>query len=154
MTIWRPRNSIRVIAIGLHWRDGRLLAADVLDDAGRVKGVRPLGGGVEFGESWQAAIVREFAEELGLAVRVAGGPLVLENIYCHEGTTGHEVVFVADVDFPDGAFDGQDSIAFTEDNGLACTARWRDLDSLDLPGGPALFPTGLKALLSNRRRQG
>ena len=39
MTTWRPHPHIRVVAIGLHWRDGRLLAAEVRDDAGRIKGV-------------------------------------------------------------------------------------------------------------------
>ncbi|MCJ9736228.1 DNA mismatch repair protein MutT, partial [Bradyrhizobium sp. PRIMUS42] len=29
MTTWRPHAHIRVVAIGLHWRDGRLLAAEV-----------------------------------------------------------------------------------------------------------------------------
>ena len=52
----------------MHWRDGRLLAVEVLDDAGRVKGVRPLGGTVEFGEKAELAVVREFQEELGITV--------------------------------------------------------------------------------------
>ena len=37
-------------------RDGKLLAAEVFDDQGHLVGVRPLGGGVEFGERWQAAL--------------------------------------------------------------------------------------------------
>lgn len=56
MTTWRPHPHVRVVAIGLHWRDGRLLAAEVRDDAGRLKGVRPLGGEIEFGESWRTAL--------------------------------------------------------------------------------------------------
>ncbi|WP_439408301.1 hypothetical protein ACNJX9_07415 [Bradyrhizobium sp. DASA03076] len=32
MTTWRPHSHIRVVAIGLHWRDGRLLAADFRED--------------------------------------------------------------------------------------------------------------------------
>ena len=48
-----PLAHIRVVAIGLHWRDGRLLAAEVRDDAGGIKGVRPLGGEVAFGEGWR-----------------------------------------------------------------------------------------------------
>ncbi|UWR95544.1 hypothetical protein [Phaeobacter inhibens] len=35
MTIWRPAQSIRVKTIGLPWRDGRFLAAEVPDDSGR-----------------------------------------------------------------------------------------------------------------------
>lgn len=102
MTIWRPQPSIRVKAIGLAWHDDLLLAAEVLDDAGRLKGVRPLGGAVEFGERWRTALVREFEEELGLAVEVVGEPIVLENIFTHEGARGHEIVFAADVRLPPG----------------------------------------------------
>ncbi|MBR0847677.1 NUDIX hydrolase [Bradyrhizobium diazoefficiens] len=147
MTTWRPHPHIRVVAIGLHWRDGWLLAAEVRDDAGRIKGVRPLGGEIEFGESWRAALLREFKEELGIDVTITGEPLMMENIFAHEGATGHEVMFVAEVAFPHGAFGGQDRIDFREDNGEEITARWFDLADLDLPDGPSLYPIGLKALL-------
>lgn len=146
MTTWRPRHNIRVIAIGLHWRDGLLLAAEVRDDTGEIKGVRPLGGGVEFGETWQQALTREFREELDIVVTISGAPLVMENIYVHEGEAGHEIVFIADVQFPDDAFEGQKTVKFTEDSGVECIARWFDLNDLD-NGEIYLFPTGLKELL-------
>ncbi|UWU77916.1 NUDIX hydrolase [Bradyrhizobium huanghuaihaiense] len=147
MTTWRPHPHIRVVAIGLHWRNGRLLAAEVRDDAGRIKGVRPLGGAIEFGESWRRALVREFNEELGIDVIITGEPLMLENIFVHEGSTGHEVMFIAEVAFPEGTFNGQDRIDFREDNGEEIVARWFDLSDLDVDGGPSLYPTGLKGLL-------
>jgi len=147
MTTWRPHPHIRVVAIGLHWRDGRLLAAEVRDDAGQIKGVRPLGGEVEFGESWRAALVREFNEELGVDVTIMSEPLVMENIFAHEGSTGHEVMFIAEVVFPQRAFAGQDRIDFREDNGQQIIARWFDLADLDVEGGPSLYPAGLKELL-------
>jgi 8-oxo-dGTP pyrophosphatase MutT (NUDIX family) len=147
MTGWRPHSHIRVVAIGLHWRGGRLLAAEVRDDAGRIKGVRPLGGEIEFGESWRAALMREFNEELGIDITITGEPLMMENIFMHEGATGHEVMFISEVAFPDGAFRDQDRIDFREDNGEQIIARWFDLDDLDVEGGPSLYPTGLKDLL-------
>lgn len=148
MTIWRPKPEIRVKAIGLHWRDGRLLAAEVRDDSGRLKGVRPPGGGIEFGETWQVALRREFREELGVEVELVqeATPLVLENIYEHEGSAGHEVVFAAEVRFPDGSHPGP-VVAFREDDGTECVARWFDLEALDRDGVP-LFPVGLRARLS------
>lgn len=147
MSMWRPTSRIRVKALGLHWREGRLLAAEVHDDRGRVKGVRPLGGSVEFGERAEAAVLREFSEELGIDVSVTGGPVVMENLYVHEGATGHEVLFIFTVDFPANAFAGQDHIRFHEDNGVPGIARWYALDDLDGDGGPALYPDGLKRLL-------
>ncbi len=147
MTIWRPTSSIRVKALGLHWRGGKLLAAEVRDDGGRVKGVRPPGGGIEFGEPAEAALRREFREELGVDVDVLGGPIVLENLYVHEGSPGHEILFIYEVRFPPGAFDGEERIAFSENDGTPCLARWYGLEQLDVDGGPALFPTGLKSRL-------
>lgn len=150
MNPWRPDPRIKVKAIGLHWRDGRLLAAEVRDDRMQFKGVRPLGGSAEFGERWQETLVREFREELGVDVAIVGEPHVMENIFFHEGQMGHEILFVAEVALPAQAFAGQDCITFLESDGTPCTARWFDLAELDLVGGPALFPTGLKAFLQAR----
>lgn len=147
MTKWRPPTQIRVKALGLHWRAGRLLAAEVRNDAGVIKGVRPLGGSVEFGESAKDAVVREFYEELGVDVSVLAGPTFFENIYVHEGAQGHEIVALFEVSFPGGVFGVDEMIIFQEDNGDKCVARWFDIDQLDLPGGPELYPTGLKAYL-------
>ncbi len=149
MHIWRPAQEIRVKSLGLHWRDGCLLAFEVLDDAGRIKGVRPLGGTVEFGETWQEALVREFREELGIDVSLSGQPLVMENIYVHEGLTGHEILFIAEVQFPDKAYQALEEISFREDNGEVCSARWFDLSELG-EDGLELFPLGLKERLTDK----
>lgn len=152
MSIWRPQDRIRVKALGLHWRDGRLLAAEIYDDAGRIKGVRPFGGGVEFGETARNAVIREFKEELGIGLTAIGDPFFFENIYVHEGTPGHEVLILFDVAFPDDVFNGETRIVFHEDNGEAGVARWFDLDELDRPGAPELYPAGLKAYLRRAGR--
>ncbi|WP_282077617.1 NUDIX hydrolase [Epibacterium ulvae] len=148
--IWRPAPQIRVKALGLHWRRGQLLAAEVPNDSGQIKGVRPLGGTIEFGETWQQTLMREFQEELAQEIQIISPPLVLENIFEHEGATGHEIVFCAEISFAKGVFETQDTLTFAEDNGMLCTARWFDLTALDQPGGPALFPTGLKERLYTR----
>lgn len=147
VTAWRPPQHINVKAIGLHWREGKLLAAEVMDDQGRLVGVRPLGGSVEFGERWQAALQREFQEELGVTVDILGAPLVMENLYTHQGALGHEVLFIAEVAFDAERFADLDHLTFRESNGTPCTARWFDVAELDTPGGPALYPAGLKQAL-------
>lgn len=146
-TSWRPPQHITVKALGLHWREGKLLATEVLDDHGRLIGVRPLGGSIEFGEHWQTALQREFKEELGVDIQIKGSPQVFESIFSREGVVGHEVLFVCEVLFSDAQFNGQNTIQFHEDNGTPGTARWFDLAELDLPNGPALFPAGLKTAL-------
>jgi len=154
MIKWRPQSIIRVIATGLHWRAGCLLASEVRNDAGQLKGVRPLGGGVHFGESLQNALSREFNEELGVDIVVKGAPLVMENIFLHEGVVGYEVVFISEIAFLNNAFEDQDSINFREDGGMPGVARWFDLAALDLDGGPKLYPTGLKDHLLGRAMDG
>lgn len=149
MTIWRPAPTIRFKALGLHWRGDHLLAAEVLDDAGRLKGVRPLGGSVEFGETAETAVIREFREELGVTVKPLGPPAFLENIYTHEGSVGHEILAIFNVTFPPDAFADQARIEFKEGNGTKCFAAWYALDILDLPSGPQLYPDGLKIHLQN-----
>lgn len=145
---WRPSATIRVIAIGLVWHDSRLLAAEVLDDNGKIKGVRPLGGGVDFGEIWQTALKREFREELDCDIQIVGPHVVFENIYRHEGRLGHEVVFAAPIELSNRSLYTRTEIQFNEDNGTACVARWFDVAQLNLRNGPQLYPEGLKEHLS------
>lgn len=149
MNIWRPQQSIQVKALGLVWRNGLLLASEIYQDDGSIKGVRPLGGRIEFGERWQEALVREFDEELNVQVQVSGAPLFLENIYTHQGMVGHELVILSDVLFPHGAYQGTEIIEYLEDNGEQCRARWFDVENLDC-GGLELYPSGLKTALKNR----
>lgn len=122
---------------------------DVLDDAGNLKGVRPLGGTVEFGETWKVTLVREFQEELDIDVQITSPPMFFENIFTHEGIVGHEVLFLADVAFPIGAFEGQDEVFFAEDSGVLCRASWRALEALKSQNIP-LYPEGLMDALVKR----
>ena len=134
------------------WRDGKLLAAEIRGDDGRVRGVRPLGGSVEFGEPAEAALRREFKEELGIDVEVLDGPMFMESLYVHEGVPGHEVLFIFEVGLPSVPFDQRECISFHESDGTPCSARWYELDSLDQADGPELYPKGLKALLAPATR--
>ena len=146
MTTWRPPDRIRVIVIGLAWNDGRLLAVEVTDDRGSVKGVRPLGGGIEFGETREEALRREFREELGVEIEITGAWHAMENIFRHEGATGHEIVFAVEVALGDASLYREDRIEFLESNLTTCHAAWFDPRAL-ASAGIALYPTGLAELI-------
>lgn len=130
-----------------------MLAAEVRNDAGQIKGVRPLGGSVEFGETVKDAVIREFKEELNIDIIVLGTPNFFENIYMHEGAQGHELLALFVVSFPEGLFETEEMIVFRESDGGECIARWFDIDELDLPGGPELYPAGLKTHLESLNTQ-
>jgi len=150
MTIWRPSQQIRVKVIGLAWRKDQLLAAEVEDDSGRIKGVRPLGGAIEFGESREEALQREFQEELETDIRIVGPWHLLENIYEHHGATGHEYIFAADIKLAEASLYERDEIHYSELDETAATARWFGRDRLR-DAGIDLYPTGLDKLLARWR---
>jgi 8-oxo-dGTP pyrophosphatase MutT (NUDIX family) len=141
VTVWTPPPAVTVKVIGLAWRGRELLLAEVEDSAGRIKGLRPLGGSIEFGETREQALAREFAEELGCEMSVIGPWHAFENIYLHEGATGHEFIFAAAIRLGDESVYSRDRFAFLEHEGTPCCAVW--LDPLRLPPGAELYPTGL-----------
>lgn len=151
MVMWRPAKVVRVKVLGLAWRGERLLAAEVEADDGRIKGVRPLGGTIEFGETREEALAREFLEELGTRIRITGPWLAMENIYRHEGHVGHEIIFAADVAFEDPTIADREIIAFDE-GGIPSRARWFGPAELAAEG-LELYPVGLRQALATDGRR-
>lgn len=150
MTTTSKSDVIRIKALGLLWRGPPILAFEVYDHDGLLKGVRPLGGSVEFGEKARDAVVREFKEEIEADVCVVAGPMVLENVFIHQGERRYEILFIFDVSCPQQTFEGQERIRFREDDGTAMVAAWYDPEELDIDGRPELYPKGLKSRLINR----
>ena len=85
-----------------------MLLMTVTEDDGRLKGWRPVGGSIEFGERAADALKREFAEELNQEIRDQRLLCVLENLYSHNDSPGHEIVFVFEAEFADAeAYKGE-----------------------------------------------
>lgn len=145
MTIWRPPQAIRVKVLGLAWRGEQLLLSEVLDDRGRVTGLRALGGGIEFGETRERALAREFEEELGCTVAVEPPWHAFENLFVHEGVTGHEYLFIANVRLADERFYAIERVPYCENDGTPCEAGWFTPPAL--PQGVELYPAALLPLI-------
>ena len=139
----RTRPAIRNLAVGLPLRDGHVL---VLEGADRVKGqsfYRAIGGGIEFGETAEAALRREFTEELAVTlqrVRLLG---VLESIFEYEGVPGHEIVHVFSVESADVDAIPLDAELRVLDEGSP--VRWRMVESIDRP----VYASGALRLLDS-----
>lgn len=146
MQTWRPPQKIHVKVLGLAWHDGRLLAAEVTCDDGTVKGVRPPGGSIEFGETREEALVREFQEEFGCGIAIEGPWTTFENLFRHEGSQGHEFIFAANIRLLDESLYQRTEITLVEHDRSVWTARWFMPHAL--PEGLDLYPSGLAAHLA------
>ncbi len=141
------KTRIRPIAICLFRSGNRFLAAEGFDTVKQDYYHRPLGGGIEYGESSSAAVLREIQEELGVEVenlRLVG---VLENIFIYEGEQGHEIVFVYDAEFVDKSLYELDEIdACEQEANVKFKAKWQSLDEIK-NSNARLVPEDLAKLL-------
>jgi 8-oxo-dGTP pyrophosphatase MutT (NUDIX family) len=138
-----PLDRIRNIAVGLVVRGGRALVEIYPATDRHPVFARAIGGGIEFGESADAAVRREFEEELGITLTDAVPLAVTENIFTIAGRPGHEIVHVYAVESPqldDIAIDGERPVL---DNHTA--VRWVDLDALQADD-PPFYPAGMAQL--------
>ncbi|GHG13024.1 MULTISPECIES: NUDIX hydrolase [Amycolatopsis] len=136
--------AIRPIVLAVIRRGSALLVFEARDDVKGETFCRPLGGGIEFGETSQDALVREFREELDAEIEVEQLLGVLENVFTWQDRPGHEIVFLYAAEFADRSRYERDEMKILDD---PATARWVDLAEFR-EGRKVLYPTGLIELLS------
>lgn len=95
------KERIRPISICLLRRGEEILVHEAYDSVKQVGFARPLGGGIDFGETSAQAAIREIKEELGADITDVALLGIVENIFVYEGKPGHEIVFVYDGRFVD-----------------------------------------------------
>lgn len=113
----------------------------VRDDSGSIKGWRPLGGSIEFGERAVDALRREFAEEVGVSLAEPKLLTVMENLYSHNGAPGHEIVFVFEAKLADDTPFSHEAFSF-DDGGVRNDVRWVALANF-VRGETELYPAEL-----------
>jgi 8-oxo-dGTP pyrophosphatase MutT (NUDIX family) len=140
-------HRIRALALCVFHHNGKILVNQFRDPVSQQTCFRPIGGGIEFGETSAAAIVREVQEELGLSmtdVRLLG---TLESLFVYNGKPGHEIVQVYDATFADPSVYANSQIDGHESDGAPFTARWHASSSFSEQS--PLVPKGLHDLLKS-----
>ncbi|MEO8356922.1 MAG: NUDIX domain-containing protein [Chloroflexota bacterium] len=141
-------NQIRPIAICVFGNNDRILVAEGYDPVKDEYFYRPMGGGIEFGETSAETICREMMEEINVEVekdslRYLGA---LENIFQFNGTAGHEIVMIFDGVLKVSGLYEQAVIVGKEADGQDICAVWKRLDEFGI-GKSILYPTGLLDML-------
>ena len=94
--------AIRGMALAIIKNDqGHILVSPGHDKIKNENFYRLLGGGIDFGETSEAALKREFREELDAELTNCKLLGVAENIFTYDGLTGHEICFIYSADFVD-----------------------------------------------------
>ncbi len=143
------KRRIRPLALCVIRRpaDRRLLLMKGYDSVKEETFYRPLGGGIEFGETGEEAIKREIMEELGASLFDILHLGYFENIFTCEGDPGHEIITLFEATLVDLSLYRQEAFHFFDgkDNQEEVTAVWRSLSELKQE---PLYPDGLRELLA------
>lgn len=122
--------KIRVLALGLiRDQNNRTLLSEGYDPVKKDNFYRALGGGVEFGETSEEALKREFQEEIQAELTNIRYLACLENIFTFQGNPGHEIIQLYQCDLVDPKFYQQEKIVFNEGE-REKTALWMDITTL------------------------
>ena len=84
--------EIRPIVLGIARKDNKILVSEGYDKVKKQTFFRCLGGGIEFLETSQEALKREYKEELGIDIDVEDFCGISENIFTYEGKDAHEII--------------------------------------------------------------
>jgi 8-oxo-dGTP pyrophosphatase MutT (NUDIX family) len=142
------KKRIRVIALGVFYNQGKILVFQGHDLFDGDTFFRPLGGGVEFGETGENALIREIREELGLEIKDPRYLGTLENIFVFMGEPGHEVVLVHDAQFVDHKVYEATNLQYVEGDGEHMPCQWLALEDVEKKK-LHLYPLGLYELLTD-----
>ncbi|HIE55490.1 MAG TPA: NUDIX domain-containing protein [Chromatiaceae bacterium] len=142
------QKQIRPIALCVIRRDDAVFVFEGYDPLKDQVFYRPLGGGIEFGETSEQAVRREMREEIGAELVNLRYWRTMENIFTFDGRTGHEIVLLYEGEFADQSFYNQSLITGREDNGAPFKALWKPIADFHNGCGP-LYPDGLLELLSS-----
>lgn len=135
-----PRIKVKAMGIIRRTVNGKIQVLGVVghDKMKNQTFYRLVGGTVEFGETTEEALRREFHEELDTDITIGALLGWSENIYVYEGVPGHEVVAIYDVQLANATLYERDTMPILDN---ADTAGWADVDAVKA-GDVRLYPHG------------
>ena len=139
---------IRPIALCVFRYDDQILVGEGYDEVKRETFYRPIGGGIEFGEYAQGAVMREVMEEIKQALTDVQYLGTLENIFVFNGKPGHEIILIYEAVFADKTVYERETIAREDDHHNLRLTRWLPLAFFERGEAP-LYPEGLLELLTS-----
>ena len=141
------KKRIRPLAICIFRNNDQILVAEGYDPVKRQTFYRPLGGGIEFGETSEQTIHRELMEEIGVEVLDLKYLGTLENIFVFNGKPGHEIVQVYDGTLKEsGLYELAVIVGREADVEESFQAVWKEISEF-VEGKSTLYPVGLLALM-------
>ncbi|MBQ7410925.1 MAG: NUDIX domain-containing protein [Clostridia bacterium] len=117
--------EIRPVVLGIAKKNNKILVSEGYDKIKNQTFYRCLGGGIEFLETSQKALKREFKEELGIDIEVGEYCGIAENIFTFQGKDGHEIIFFYNIKIREE--DYKEKFPMIDDDGEG-EAIWVDID--------------------------
>ena len=116
-------NKIATKAMCVICRNGNeALATLGYDSVKNENFARIIGGGVEFGETAESALRREFKEELGAELENLTFLKTIENVFTYNGQPGHEIIFLFKGDLADKSLYEKEEMKILDDQNTV--AKW------------------------------
>jgi 8-oxo-dGTP pyrophosphatase MutT (NUDIX family) len=142
------KKRVRPLAICVFRHQDRILVMEGYDPLKKEHFYRPLGGGIEFGESSTETVCRELMEEIHVEVDRQSLKYLgtLENIFTFDGNPGHEIVLIYDGILQEPGLYDQAMIVGQEVDGEEFRAIWKNISEFGA-GKSILYPTGLLEML-------
>jgi ADP-ribose pyrophosphatase YjhB (NUDIX family) len=138
-------NQIEVKALCIILRDNKdVLVGLGYDEIKKEHFGRVLGGGMNFGETAEAAVRREIKEELLCEIENLEFVKLIENIFIYNGEKGHQITFLYEGDLANKDLYKQEKIAVNDTKSFE--AEWLPLSDV-VSGKVKLYPEFDLALL-------